>query len=87
MPLWAAVLGAAAFAAHGFILVRDVLPYVTLRTGPNGNLQAQLDENAVRARVAHSRVTMPVLHDLVSLCGHSAGYVPSRAWAPTLCAQ
>ena len=76
---------AAATAAQGFVLVRDLLPYITLDVGPNGTLLAQLDESAVRARVAHCRITLPVLRE-PRLAMATALAARHRAWATALLA-
>ena len=53
-------------AAQHFVLVRDLLPYVTVEVGPHAALRARLDRDALRAR-CRCRDTVAALHDVAEL--------------------
>ena len=59
---------AARLARQGFVLVRDLLPHLSVETAQDGTLHARLDDDSVRATL-HSlcRYTMPALRALVAL--------------------
>ena len=55
-------------ARQGFVLVRDLMPHLSVAAMQDGTLRARLDEDSVRAALRHHcRYTLPALRALVAL--------------------
>ena len=59
---------AARLARQGFVLVRDLLPHLSVEAAHDGTLRARIDDDSVRATLrSRCRFTLPALQALVAL--------------------